>query len=477
MADRLYPVALGIGLLLSLCFPAAYFILGYNALRDTAKLYAEELSEKFGRHALEVPGLWKYRSAKHMQLLREFLPYKDVTTIRVLDENGYSIRWHEYTTAKAETWWNRYAPVGSAPITFNNRTIGTVQIGISQSSLLRFAIPLLLLSTTIGGGLALLVYLYPVKVVAKMEEQLQDLLERLQGSNIELEAKVKERTRGLRIANAELQEALHEAEVASRGKSEFLANMSHELRTPLNSVLGFSQLLAQQGSGPLTEKQARYVDNIHTSGKHLLALISDLLDLSKLEGGYLELRPEPFALPEALGALLREIRPQAEVKGLTLELHVDAAPATLRADPLRFKQILYNLLSNAIKFTPTGGRITVTARQIASSQLTVDKAEKPDRELSTVDPGHPGDLVEIAVADTGIGIKAKDMSMLFEPFTQLEPAVSKYYQGAGLGLALTKRLVELHDGTIWGESAGEGQGSTFRVRLPLAPLAIQEIRG
>jgi PAS domain S-box-containing protein len=263
---------------------------------------------------------------------------------------------------------------------------------------------------------------------------------------IQLEATVEARTRELQIANAQLQETTRQAEAASSHKSEFLATMSHELRTPLNSVLGFAALLEQQAYGPLTAKQARYVANIKTSGQHLLVLISDLLDLSKVEAGKLELRPEVLDLREALDAALTELRPQVQAKRLTLELLVTDAPASLIADPLRFKQILSNLLSNAVKFTPDGGRVTVTARRVPSSEF-----------------------VEFTVQDTGIGITAEDLPKLFQPFTQLEPYLTRQHQGTGLGLALTKQLVELHGGTIWAASDGEGRGSTFTVRLPVDP--------
>jgi len=277
---------------------------------------------------------------------------------------------------------------------------------------------------------------------------------------IQLEATVEARTQ-------ELQEAVFQAEAASRAKSEFLANMSHELRTPLNSVLGFSELLQQQAYGPLTEKQARYVEYIHQSGQHLLSLINDLLDLTKVQAGKIELRPQTFVLHEALAGAMTLIRPQAEAKSLRLQLQDDEAPATLVADPLRFKQILFNLLSNAVKFTPRAGRITVTARKVHGSQFMVERPEGPDGGQSTANTEQPGEFVEIAVQDTGIGIKAEDLLKLFQPFTQLESRLVKQYQGTGLGLALTKQLVELHGGTIRAKSAGEGKGSVFGVRLPL----------
>jgi PAS domain S-box-containing protein len=266
-----------------------------------------------------------------------------------------------------------------------------------------------------------------------------------------LEARVRERTR--------------ELEEANQAKSQFLANMSHELRTPLNSILGFSELLEDQNFGPLNEKQQRYVHNIWTSGKHLLTLINDILDLSKVEAGRIEIKPEPFPLPEALKAALNDIRLQADAKRLKLYLHVGEELNTVVADPTRFKQILYNLLSNAVKFTPDGGSVSVTAR-VQRPTSEVQSHGRTDVGPRTLDAAT---FVEISVQDTGIGIKAEDLPKLFQPFTQLEAFSSKQYQGSGLGLALTRRLVELHGGKIRAESAGEGQGSTFTVTLPLRP--------
>lgn len=267
----------------------------------------------------------------------------------------------------------------------------------------------------------------------------------------ELERLVEARTLELQTANG------HLADV-SRHKSAFLANMSHELRTPLNAILGFSDLLCDQTFGPLTAKQARYANHIQTSGRHLLALINDLLDLSKVEAGKLTLRLEPFDLSEALTIAVYEIRPVADTKQLTLTLDAGAAAITLTADPVRFKQIIYNLLSNAVKFTPEGGRITVSAR------VQREAAGVGGEDTPLTPP-----FVEIAVADTGIGIAAEDLSRLFTRFTQLEIETTKQFQGSGLGLALTKQLVELHGGTIALASAGPSQGSCFTVRLPLAP--------
>lgn len=258
---------------------------------------------------------------------------------------------------------------------------------------------------------------------------------RLQELYSSLEQKVAERT-------AELKEKNIQLEAATRHKSDFLANMSHELRTPMNSIIGFSELLEEQLSGPLNEKQNQYVENIITSGKHLLALLNDLLDFSKVEAGRMELRPEEFLLSEAFASILSTLQTLAGKKGIVMELRQDPSLTYLFADEGRFKQIMYNLLSNAIKFTPVKGRVTVGARL-------------------------EGDKALISVRDTGIGIRPEDQEKIFQEFQQAESGLARRYEGTGLGLALTKRFVELHGGTIWVESQ-PGQGSTFSFTLPFA---------
>jgi PAS domain S-box-containing protein len=283
----------------------------------------------------------------------------------------------------------------------------------------------------------------------------------------QLEATVEARTRELQAANTELQNTMRRAEEASRHKSTFLANMSHELRTPLNSILGFSELLQGRSFGPLTEKQARYVDNIRTSGQHLLALINDLLDLSKVEAGKLELQLQSLEVREVLEAALHVFRPQAEAKQQALVLEVAGDAPTITADPLRVRQALYNLLSNAVKFTPAGGQVTVTARRVRSAESDV-RSETDSTSHLAPRASDGTEFVEISVRDTGIGIGPDDLPKLFQPFTQLEHTSMKRAQGTGLGLALTRRLVELHGGTIWAESEGEGRGASFTIRLPAA---------
>ncbi len=251
-----------------------------------------------------------------------------------------------------------------------------------------------------------------------------------------------------------MQALTREAERANLAKSQFLANMSHELRTPLNSIIGFSEMLEDRVFGELNEKQARYVRNVLSSGRHLLELINDILDLSKIESGRLELHPEEMEVAPVLEGVLAIVRPLATKKSLHLAGKFQEGLPVIRADRSKFKQIFYNLLSNAVKFTPDGGRITVTAEFLAKgSQAT--SAES--------------DVLQIRVADTGIGIRPEDQERVWKEFEQVDSSFARGQQGTGLGLALTRRLVEQHGGHITLHSSGvSGEGCVFTVDFPLA---------
>ena len=238
----------------------------------------------------------------------------------------------------------------------------------------------------------------------------------------------------------EIQNKSHELQVANQHKSEFLANMSHELRTPLNAIIGFSEVLQEKMFGEMNAKQAEYVDDIHSSGRHLLSLINDILDLSKIEAGRMELDMANFHLPSAIDNALTLVRERAMRHGIELASDVDADLGEFVADERKFKQIMLNLLSNSVKFTPEGGRIEVRARRLEG-------------------------MAEIAVSDTGIGIAEKDQAAVFEEFRQVGTDYTKKAEGTGLGLSLTKRFVELHGGTLRLESE-LGKGSTFIFTLP-----------
>jgi signal transduction histidine kinase len=240
--------------------------------------------------------------------------------------------------------------------------------------------------------------------------------------------------------NDELQRVYRELETASRHKSEFLANMSHELRTPLNAILGFSQVLEKKLFGELNSKQEEYVEDIHSSGNHLLSLINDVLDLSKVEAGQIELEVAPFSLREAVERGVVMVRERASKNGVALAAEIEPEVQVVSGDERRIRQILFNLLSNAVKFTPAGGRIDVSARLVDGE-------------------------IQLAVADTGPGIAPEDVDRIFEEFQQTDVG-AQHHEGTGLGLALSKRLVELHGGRIWVESEVDA-GSRFVFTLPV----------
>ena len=239
--------------------------------------------------------------------------------------------------------------------------------------------------------------------------------------------------------NDELQRVYGELETASRHKSEFLANMSHELRTPLNAIIGFSQVLREGLFGEVNAKQEEYLEDILTSANHLLALINDVLDLSKVEAGQVQLELAPFSLEDALERGISMVREQATKNGVQVMLHANGGVGIVTGDERRVRQVIFNLLSNAVKFTSTGGSVDVTATRANGE-------------------------VRVSVADTGSGIDADDLDRIFEEFQQTETGLEQR-EGTGLGLALSKRLVELHGGRIWLESE-LGKGSTFVFTLP-----------
>ncbi|SFM96357.1 Signal transduction histidine kinase [Formivibrio citricus] len=264
----------------------------------------------------------------------------------------------------------------------------------------------------------------------------------------------------LRDKNDEITQKNLQLEEASRMKSEFLANMSHELRTPLNGIIGFSEALRDGLMGDLSPKQKEYISDIYGSGEHLLSLINDILDLSKIEAGKMTLDLETVALETLLDNSMAMFKEKALVHRLQLHMERDPSLPDVTADARKLKQIIYNLLSNAVKFTPDGGEIVLSAHRQSHAD---------------------GDILELAVTDTGIGIAPADQGKLFQPFVQIDSSLSRKYQGTGLGLSMVKRLVELHGGQVGLESA-PGKGSRFWIHIPWIkgaalphPQAVAEI--
>lgn len=297
----------------------------------------------------------------------------------------------------------------------------------------------------------------------RAEEELQrlnaDLARRVHERTAELQTTVQELEAAVRTLNQEITERRRledqvrrkneELERASRLKSEFLANMSHELRTPLNGILGFTELLIDDTEGRFSlEIRGTYLETVHQSGTHLLALINDILDLAKIEAGRVDLQVERFAVTAIVDEVVTVVRPLALRKRIDLIAAI-AEAGDLVADPGKTKQILYNLLANAIKFTPERGKVTVTARSLSGA-------------------------VQLSVIDTGIGIAPADQRRIFEEFQQVESGPERRYEGSGLGLALTRRLVSLHGGQIWVEST-LGEGSRFHVVLPNAIVPVSSM--
>jgi len=270
-----------------------------------------------------------------------------------------------------------------------------------------------------------------------------------------LEELVKERT-------VELDKAKIIAEEANKAKSDFLANMSHEIRTPLSTIIGFSELLYDEMKGPLNDDQKKYLGYVISSGQHLLSLINDILDLSKVEAGKMELQPTSFSMSVLLKNSLSFIVEKAMKHNIRLLSEISADVDMIEADERKVKQTVYNLLSNAVKFTTDGGSIT-----IGGDVVSQNSAALPVK----IRKGLPGtEYVLVSVKDTGIGIAKGDQSKIFTEFQQIEEPYSKSYEGTGLGLALSRKLVTLHGGKIWFESKGKGKGCTFYFILPLKIL-------
>jgi signal transduction histidine kinase len=295
-------------------------------------------------------------------------------------------------------------------------------------------------------------------VIAFISSYTSGLLRRSWAQNAELRMagdKLEQARQDLVEKNLALERAMERVQASDRMKSEFLANMSHELRTPLNHIIGFTELVADRAVGPLNATQEEYLNDVLGSSQHLFSLINDILDLSKIEAGKMDLKVSKIAFQTLLENSLVMIKEKALKHRIKLATRFRGLPPAIRADERKVKQILYNLLSNAVKFTPDGGQVVLEARGMD-------------------DQGMDDQGIEIVIRDTGIGLKATDLERIFQPFEQGDNSAGRKFQGTGLGLSLTRKMVNLHGGKIWAESPGIGRGSAFYVVLPAQPEPISE---
>lgn len=430
LAKRLLPLALVIGCCISLGLPVTFYGIGSGALGHTAAIYAHELARALEHLVLETQSLWKYQAQKYDGLLQHFLPYKNVVRIRVVDETGHPIIGYNHITTETEVWWNLRPPVGSAPITFNDRTVGTVEVYLSRKTLLLVTLGLFAGCIAVGVSLAVFVYAAPMRVVYRMEQHITGLLESLQQSNVGLERRA--------IENAHLVETLQhtlgDLKTKNTELDSFVYSVSHDLKAPLVTLQGMSSLLMEDYGEKLDEEGRYYIERLQANTQHMERLLMDLLALSRV--GREARAPEAVSLDEVVDDCLAEQAEPIRQRGVQVRR---GELGTLWAVRTHMVQVIGNLLGNAVKY--------------------LGDTPIPTVEIGAVDCGA---YVEYFVKDNGIGIDPAYHTKIFEVFQRLKEID---VDGSGVGLAIVKKIVDTAGGRLRVESA-TGQGATFRFTWP-----------